>query len=362
MDYNKYFSKNYFQAREKFRKKTKDFKNSKKIIIDNLTIDFALHETKKKEKLIIIVSGTHGVEGYTGSAVQLYFLDKFYEKIKDNYSIVLIHSLNPYGFKHNRRYNENNVDLNRNNLENFSTLNNLFKTNDPITKIINEYDYFDSKRPLNNSNLEMITYYKEIIKLISKYGISKTITGLGFGQNRYPKGVCFSGTKKEKSILALDKYINKVTKGYKQVIFIDIHTGASTKYNLNVFTKNNPKSKEAKLVKQKINNIKNTYSTKQKGLDHIGGLENSLFKNSNAKENIFLILEYGTINKYSTVLSLNYLSHLLIIENQVTHYGPFKKIKKVREKMRKAYSPDTKKFKKNLIKKTELFFKKLITD
>lgn len=356
MNYKEYFSKDYFQARKKFILKTKNFKRNRKDIIDDLTIDFAIHETRKKEKLIIFVSGTHGVEGYTGSAIQLYFIDKFFDKIKNKYSIAFIHALNPYGFKNNRRYNENNVDLNRNSLDDFSKLNYLFEIDNPINNIMKKYDLFDCKRPLNNLNSEIIRHYTKIFSLIFKYGASKTITALGFGQNRYPKGVCFAGIKKEKSIIALEKYIQKITKGYKEAIFIDIHTGASKKYNLDIFTNNKSKLNNLLKIKRKIRNIKEISLTKKKGLDHIGGLENTFFKKSLAKENIYAILEYGTINKYSTVLSLNYLSYLLSIENQVTHYGPIEKLKRIRQRLKKAYFPETKKYMKNVINKTEKLF------
>lgn len=356
MIYEKYFSKDYFSARKKFLEDTKKFKKSKAKIIDDLTIDFALHETKKKETLLVLVSATHGVEGYTGSAVQLFFLEKYFEKIKDKYSVFLAHAINPYGFKNNRRYNENNVDLNRNNNLDFSEVNNFFERN----HFFKEENLFDMKKSLVNEKLSKLNYYTRVVKLIEKHGIAKTITVLGRGQNKYPKGVCFAGFKKEKSILALEKELKKITTDYKKVIFIDIHTGAAKKYNLDIFTANKLNSKEIKPFAEKLK-IKNTENTKKKGTDHIGGMENCFFNNSKGKENIHFTLEYGTVNKYSTVLSLNYLSYLLIKENQVTQYGPFEKLKKIRKEMRKAYSPDTKKYKKFVIKKTDLFFKELIS-
>lgn len=357
MSYEKYFSKDYYVARSKFLENTKKLKRSKVKIIDDLTIDFALHETKKKETLLVLVSGTHGVEGYTGSAVQLFFLEKYFKKIKDKCSVLLVHALNPYGFKNNRRYNENNVDLNRNNNLDFREVNNFFERN----HLLKEENLFDMKKALVNEKLSKLNYYSRIVKLIEKHGVSKTITVLGRGQNKYPKGVCFAGFKKEKSILSLEKKLDKITSGYKKVIFLDIHTGAAKKYNLDVFTANNLNSKEIKPFIKKLK-LKNTEKTKKKGTDHIGGMENCFFNNSKGKTNIHFTLEYGTVSKYSTVLSLNYLSYLLIKENQVTQYGPFEKLKKIRKEMRKAYSPDTKKYKKFVIDKTDLFLKKLIID
>ena len=80
---------------------------------------------------IIHSSGTHGIEGYLGSAVQIRFLHELFMKnekqlndsnnnqhststLSTRRKILLIHSINPYGMRHHRRTNENNVDLNRN--------------------------------------------------------------------------------------------------------------------------------------------------------------------------------------------------------------------------------------------------------
>lgn len=353
--FEQYFSKNYFQAREKFRKKTKDLKKSNKKIIDNLTIDTALHETKDKKKMLIIVSGTHGVEGYTGSAVQYFFMKKYFKKVKNKYSVFLIHALNPYGFKNNRRYNENNVDLNRNNLKNF------FDANYHL-EIKKEYleQFFDAKKPLINEKIQKIKDYYHIFGLVDKYGIKETVKILSYGQNRFPKGICFAGLKKEKSIKFLDRKIKEVTKGYKEVIFLDVHTGTAKKNKLEIFVSNKKNTKKVKEIKKKFSINNKKYDVK--GINHIGGTENSLFDNSLAKENIHLTLEYGTINRFSTLLSINYLSYLLYRENQVTQYGPLDKIRKIRKEMKKAYSPDTRIYKKEVIKKTDLFLKRLIVD
>ena len=79
---------------------------------------------------VIHCSGTHGIEGYLGSAIQLRFLHELFlqqeKRLRTNNvhapptkntpvkKVLLIHAINPYGMRHHRRTNENNVDLNRN--------------------------------------------------------------------------------------------------------------------------------------------------------------------------------------------------------------------------------------------------------
>ena len=64
--------------------------------------------------VVVIVSGTHGVEGYAGSALQHWWLDERSATMPEGVRVVIVHALNPVGFSWVRRVNEDNVDLNRN--------------------------------------------------------------------------------------------------------------------------------------------------------------------------------------------------------------------------------------------------------
>ncbi len=114
---------------------------------------------------VIHSSGTHGVEGYLGSAVQVRFLHELLlrdahdddDDDDDNRppsssscppprnvrKVLLIHSVNPHGMRHHRRANENNVDLNRNVLDGPAAFAEL-RARDP-----NEHHYVDMDAALN---------------------------------------------------------------------------------------------------------------------------------------------------------------------------------------------------------------------
>ena len=140
-----YFSSNYYQAKELFLRNTEKLRSinvkvsTKAMKVHNdLTTDVSIIHGNKN-KFILHISGTHGPEGFAGSAVQSAMLEYFYESkaysnieycavadadnstlLDENClntnlpTIVFIHALNPYGMANNRRFNEDNVDLNRN--------------------------------------------------------------------------------------------------------------------------------------------------------------------------------------------------------------------------------------------------------
>ncbi len=80
-----------------------------------LYTDVAVIGDPAAPKRMLILSGTHGVEGYYGSDSQIAWLDSFdVAALPPDCALVLVHLLNPWGAAHLRRVNEDNIDLNRN--------------------------------------------------------------------------------------------------------------------------------------------------------------------------------------------------------------------------------------------------------
>ncbi|WP_425256728.1 M14 family metallopeptidase [Rubrivivax sp. RP6-9] len=63
--------------------------------------------------VLVVVSATHGVEGFAGSGPQVALLRRP-PRLADGTAVLLVHAVNPHGFAWQRRVTEENVDLNRN--------------------------------------------------------------------------------------------------------------------------------------------------------------------------------------------------------------------------------------------------------
>src|SRR5204863_8265439 len=84
---------------------------------EELSIDLAQICDDRAPGLLLLTSGTHGVEGFCGSGCQVALLhdDAFLAAVeRSGIGVLMLHALNPYGFSHLRRANEDNADLNRN--------------------------------------------------------------------------------------------------------------------------------------------------------------------------------------------------------------------------------------------------------
>ncbi|MCG3189744.1 MAG: hypothetical protein LKCHEGNO_02242 [Burkholderiaceae bacterium] len=81
----------------------------------SLSTDVAVLGPADAAGALLVVSGTHGPEGFVGSAAQVALLDAVATGATvPRVRIVLVHAINAYGFAHITRTTEHNVDLNRN--------------------------------------------------------------------------------------------------------------------------------------------------------------------------------------------------------------------------------------------------------
>jgi hypothetical protein len=65
------------------------------------------------ERVLVLISGTHGVEGAVGAAVELDVL-ACRAQLPSAVAVLLVFALNPHGFAHDRRCDSDGIDLNRN--------------------------------------------------------------------------------------------------------------------------------------------------------------------------------------------------------------------------------------------------------
>lgn len=123
MDSADSFSTSYNEAREKFQSAVSAARGTLESIPrpsngpngEELATDVAWLGPREAARVLVLISGTHGVEGYCGSGAQVDWLRRGEaETLPDDLAVLMIHAINPWGFAWTRRVNETNVDLNRN--------------------------------------------------------------------------------------------------------------------------------------------------------------------------------------------------------------------------------------------------------
>lgn len=162
---------------------------------------------------IVVVSGTHGIEGFCGSGIQTNILRNSDDALGmlGGLKLILLHGHNPYGFAWLRRVNEDNVDLNRN------------------------YVNFSEKQEMNDDylrvkNLVLPDEFNEeseqaISDWIEENGIEEYQKVVLGGQRVDPDGVFYGGTGPAWSNKMVHELLPKLTTAQQYIGLIDVHTG-----------------------------------------------------------------------------------------------------------------------------------------
>ena len=186
---------------------------------NNLTIDFCYVPAQKEtEKLIIITSGTHGVEGYVGSAVQQMLMSEILtSEMLEDVGVLFVHSVNPFGFKYSRRVTENNVDFNRN----CDTEQSLFSSeNEGYGKLLG---MLNPEGKVNSGSLKNKFFMLIAINELVKKSMASLRQAILQGQYKYSKGLYFGGTDFEPQIAILGEVFKNYSTEYETVFNIDVH-------------------------------------------------------------------------------------------------------------------------------------------
>jgi len=179
---------------------------------EDLAIDVAIFGDPAAEKSLFIVSGTHGQEGFLGSALQIAFLRTV--EIPDGVNIVALHALNPWGFSHLSRTDEANIDLNRNFNEGTSNL-----VDDELYPVL-----FRAMCP-DDWTEETIDWSPVRDRVAGEHGFKRMITVLAGGQNIEPTGLNFVGVGPCWSRRVVTELLPQVFAKAKKIAFIEWHTG-----------------------------------------------------------------------------------------------------------------------------------------
>ncbi len=183
---------------------------------ETLAVDAAWQGPRDAQRLLMVGSGCHGVEGFCGSGAQVALLRDaaWLDRVdRSGVAVLYVHALNPYGFSHTRRVTQENVDLNRN------------------------FQPFDRPLPANPAYLELhpsllpdtwppdLRNRAEIAWLIVSRGLRKLQTAISGGQYERADGLFFGGTEPTWSHRTLLGLLREHMAGVRRLAWIDLHTG-----------------------------------------------------------------------------------------------------------------------------------------
>ena len=180
---------------------------------ERLAIDIAWLGAPRPRRVFLHTSGMHGVEAFTGSAVQLALLDSPPAPESED-AMILVHVLNPYGMAWLRRTNENNVDLNRNFLVNgeaFTGAPELYGALDPLLN--------PKSAPAHDG------FRVRAAALAMQRGFHRVKQAIAEGQYEYEQGLFFGGRELQEGPRVFCAWLAEHVACAEYVFALDLHTG-----------------------------------------------------------------------------------------------------------------------------------------
>lgn len=178
---------------------------------ERLGTALAWYGPRDSERVLVLVSGTHGLEGLAGSGCQLSWIENGgLSRLPHGTGVLIVHILNPWGCAWGRRQTEENIDLNRNFRD--------FESEPPKNA---QYGELHERLVVaDRSNLS-----RALVELRAELGADNLANALFQGQYTHPTGIGFGGQRPAWSNDILRDALKRNCSDVEQVIVIDIHTG-----------------------------------------------------------------------------------------------------------------------------------------
>jgi hypothetical protein len=181
-----------------------------------LSADAAWIGPRGATRLIYVQSGTHGVEGFCGSGIQIGWLEQgLHRELPRDTALLLTHAVNPYGFAWQRRVTEDNVDLNRNFVDHASG----HPTNGGYEALK------EAICPPQWTAATVAAADRVLMGYAREHGPMALQAAITSGQYSHADGVFYGGRGETWSNRMVIELLRAHAALAKQVTFIDLHTG-----------------------------------------------------------------------------------------------------------------------------------------
>lgn len=161
--------------------------------------------------VVVVIAGTHGVEGFVGSAVQIDLIQRLAgNSLGDDTALLLIHGLTPWGYAWSRRCDADGVDLNRNCVD-FAV---------PLPQNLD----FDRLRPIlyEADAGQRWQLFDDFARQFGRVALEQAISG---GQYSDPLAPFFGGFAQAHGRLVCEDLIERYALRQRRLAVIDLHSG-----------------------------------------------------------------------------------------------------------------------------------------
>jgi hypothetical protein len=179
-----------------------------------LYLDVSVLGPGDASRVFVVGSGTHGIEGYSGSAAQCAWLRSRPRLPKDT-AVVFFHAQNPWGFAHKTRTTEENVDLNRNFID--------FSKPLPANPGYAELQPLIAIKDWNEESIAGV--FARLDAYLERVGEKAFSNAFNGGQYSHQDGIFYGGATPQWANGAFRAAVETHLGRTHKVSFMDLHTG-----------------------------------------------------------------------------------------------------------------------------------------
>jgi hypothetical protein len=280
---------------------------------------------------MLLISGTHGVEGYFGSAAQTGLIrEGIAERVPEGTKLVVLHALNPFGFAFDRRVNEDNADINRNFVDHAHPPGN--EAYEALAEWIAPKDI--SKETMRAANAKLRAFSEAHGAFALQEAISR-------GQYKFADGLYFGGARESWSAHMLRDVLKEDFAHVKKLIVIDFHTGLGEHGAGEMITEDLPGS--SAYGRQKAiwgARVKSSEAGESVSAPLVGTIDKAMAEWARNRELTFAALEVGTLPVRDVFNALRKDNWLHCFAGRVRD-----KAGEIRREIRAAFYPETREWK-----------------
>jgi len=178
---------------------------------ETLVTDLAWIGAQDARSVVVVLAGTHGVEGFVGSAVQLDVLQALAGKtLAGAPALLLVHGLTPWGFAWLRRCGADGVDLNRNAVD--------------FAEPLPTNPHYDALRPAL-FDTDAVRRRQAFAEFESKFGRVAFEQAVSGGQYSDPAGPFYGGRAATHGRWVCEDLIERHALRRRRLAVIDLHSG-----------------------------------------------------------------------------------------------------------------------------------------
>jgi hypothetical protein len=343
-----YFSRDYREARAKFIATAAAAGAALGSYVNALTgpdgeelaTDVARFGPADAGRVLLVNSGTHGVEGFCGSGCQIGLMARgLHRHLPPDTALVLSHAINPHGFAWLRRVNEDGVDLNRNFIDHHDA---------PRNSGYAELHPHLIPAAIDGAPREAAD--RAVAAFVAKHGQRAFQQAVSGGQYEFPDGLFYGGKKPVWSHLTFSEIVRRQVSHATRVAFIDLHTGLGPSgYGEPIYIGWDLK-RTREWFGDKVTSMETGESTSAKVggsieralVDHFPALDGKLV------DGAMIALEFGTV-PLDNVLDALRADHWLHKHGKLDSAAG----RAIKQKMRETFFVDTGEWKSRVLDQTE---------